>query len=81
MEETLKRHIHDEFIIENILEKGRKVERGHSECVFLILFDGFDELRRPVNLHDLNSLDDYECVIIYTSRREFLASKDNLNYA
>jgi Cdc6-like AAA superfamily ATPase len=78
LEETMKRTLKNDFLVENILEKGKKLDKGQSDYVFLILFDGFDELKKPVNLYDMNELDQYECIIIYTSRPESSKNKDHI---
>ena len=68
LQEALKRYGFDDMLIETILDKGKKNERGSSEYFFLVLFDGYDELRKPVNLYEQNRLQDYECKVIFSSR-------------
>ena len=71
--EALQKQGFDDSLIETILQKGRKKGNNQaSEYCFLILFDGYDELRKPINLYVLNSLEDYNCKVIYSSRREYL---------
>lgn len=68
------KHGLDDEASHRLLEKGRKNSNGTSEYFFLILFDGFDELPNSLNLFQENSLWEYNCKVIITTRREYLVS-------
>ena len=46
-----------------------------SDTKFLLLLDGFDELTQPINLYDVNKLEEWDDDIktIITSRHDYLA--------
>ena len=53
--ESLNVRVQDASIVENILKNAQKSDDEHRpKYKLLILLDGYDELRKPINIYKLN---------------------------
>ena len=71
--EALYQRLQNTELVRDILQSARKQKNNPNRL--LILFDGLDEMRRPVDLYKANHLEDYNCKVIITSRNDLTAYK------